>query len=93
MTDSDYQLIKTEAKAVSRRQKWSREDEEDFVQDVCIKILEAQPEYVNKGYLRTLFNRMLTDRNRKDIRRPPVVYSSTLADYMLEKNGTDNEPE
>lgn len=85
MTPQDYQLVQHEVKALAAKLKWAREDREDFLQDVTVKLLESAPEYVNVGYLRLLFQRMLIDRNRRESRRPKIIYSSDLADYILNK--------
>ena len=92
MTEQDYKLIRSEVKA-RRLKHWNREDEEDFVQDVVVKLLQTKTEYITKGYIRKLIYQMQLDQSRKDKRRPHVLYSSSLADSLLEKGRNNGNEE
>lgn len=91
VTEQDYQLVQAEVKSLARKRRWSLDDEQDFVQEVYVKLLEQESRGVKskdtdmtKGYLRMLLKRMLMDAKRKDDRRPDVAFNSWLADKVID---------
>jgi DNA-directed RNA polymerase specialized sigma24 family protein len=73
VNDNDYSLIQTE---VRTNPAIPPEDKEDFVQDICVKLLESKPAYISRPYIRRLLRNMLVDRHRKEIRRPDIIYDN-----------------
>ena len=94
---TNYQLIQSEVKHIRNL---SKDDKEDLVQDVYLRLLEgadraayrkrawgedSREPAVNRKYIRKLIRNILASRERADSRRPKVIYSSGLADSLLEK--------
>lgn len=88
MEPSDYRLIQSEVNKVSAIQE---ADKEDFVQDICLKLLESKPSFISRPYLRTLIRHMLMDRYRKGTRRPTLVFDNK--DYADIVSAKDYEQE
>lgn len=85
MTDKEYKLVESLVTEIGRRQRWSKDDMQDFLQDMLVKLLEANPEHITRRYAYMLAHWMLADRKRKDDRRPQIIFSSDLTEYILDK--------
>jgi DNA-directed RNA polymerase specialized sigma24 family protein len=57
----------------------SQADKEDLIQDVVVKLVEANADDMTKGYIAQTIRNTLTDRHRKELSRPDVVFS--IQDY------------
>lgn len=90
MEPNDYRLIQSEVNKIFLHE----DDKEDFVQDICLKLLESKPSFISRPYLRTLIRHMLMDRYRKGTRRPTLVFDNkdyadivSAKDYEQETSG------
>ena len=57
----------------------SPEDQEDFVHDVCVKLLASGKEQANKSLIRRIIRQLKIDHARKEDRKP-LVYDNELVE-------------
>ena len=77
MNEATYALVVAEV-----RKRIPPGEQEDFVQDVFVKLLKSKPEYLSKPYIKRLVSNMIIDKHRKEIRRPSIIYDNK--DYSNE---------
>ena len=75
---SNYEEIIKLVRAVCRGM--SPEDQEDFVQDVCLKLLVSDGDKPSKAIMRNAIRQTKIDWQRKQARRPSLVYNNKLVE-------------
>jgi len=79
---SNYEEITKLVRAICRD--LSPEDQEDFVQDVCLKLLVNDGDKPSKSMLRKIIRQTKIDWQRKQARRPSLIYDNRLVEGYSE---------
>jgi DNA-directed RNA polymerase specialized sigma24 family protein len=71
---SNYEAITKLVKAMCPT--WTPEDQQDLMQDVCVKLLKSKLEHASKNMLRKIIWQLKCDKQRK----PKLIYNTELVE-------------